>query len=1106
MSQNQPANGPSPLCNGGGTPNNVHWFAFYAGCTDLNLTFTPENCVPVGGQIGIQAAIFGYGGDGLCPSSTQQPDETIWCQSLPCFNNQVIIEANGLQIGKIYYFMIDGCGGSYCDIHIAVNNPCGPLEIGAWPEPIDGPNTVCTGTTETYCVEPPVGALDFFWYLDGIEIQSGLDNCVDINWTDEGTYELCVDVANQCILEGEDPEPLCLTISVGDTPTVNIAGPDEFCEGVFTELDAGGGFSTYLWNTNETSQKIIITQGGAYSVTVSNSSGCTNSDEIDVILLPGVQASASSNSPICEEETLTLNASGGDTYAWIGPNGFASNSQNPTIVNASPANSGEYEVIVTNNDGCADTISLDVIVNPLPIINAQSNNPVCTGDTLMLSAEGGGTYEWEGPLNWTSGEQNPQIINFDLSQEGIYSIKVTTNENCFATEEFFVYGLQSPDPEITGSTTFCEGGNTILMAPGGFEYLWSNFESSQEIYVDQPGTYSVTVTDIEGCTGSDSVEVMIAGELNPEITGDLVLCDGGQGVLNAGPGYAEYTWSNGETTQTINIQNGGTYSVTVSDGVGCEGSDTVTVTEQPAPQGTAGSNSPVCTGQTITLQSSGGATYQWSGPAGFASTQQNPTIPNAQIPNLGIYQVIVTNAQGCKDTVTSFVNVSDGVTLTASVVLPDCSGDTLFLFASGGNEYAWTGPGGYTSQEQNPVIPNAGPPQAGQYVVTDPNAPGCVANDTISIPVPPGPQPNITGNFTICQGEQATLDAGPGFNLYIWNTGQTGQVINTVNPGLYWVIVTDSTGCIGRDSVDVIINQFLDPKLTGKSAVCVGDSSLLSAGPGFADYAWSTGDTLQSIIVQTTGTYSVTVSNASGCTGSDSIAFKVYEQPEIAFEVNAEQCADSCDGSIMILPFEPGYTYKWSNKDSLETISNLCSGVYLVTVTSPGGCFIVDATFVPAAIELNVSIAEGDSMLVAEASGGSPPYSYFWSNGSMEKSIPRVPGMHSVTVTDNHDCDQVATLLITRLEDVAQRGKGFVLYPNPASKQFTLATLDKQPLDTSLNISIWSLSGKAMHRDVLPAGQDQWVIQIANWPFGMYWVQLDFPDDESGVLPLQVVR
>jgi hypothetical protein len=158
------------------------------------------------------------------------------------------------------------------------------------------------------------------------------------------------------------------------------------------------------------------------------------------------------------------------------------------------------------------------------------------------------------------------------------------------------------------------------------------------------------------------------------------------------------------------------------------------------------------------------------------------------------------------------------------------------------------------------------------------------------------------------------------------------------------------------------------------------------------------------------------------------------------------------------------------------------------------------------AIELNVSIAEGDSMLVAEASGGSPPYSYLWSNGSMEKSIPRVPGMHSVTVTDNHDCDQVATLLITRLEDVAQRGKGFVLYPNPANKQFTLATLDKQPLDTSLNISIWSLSGQAMHRDVLPAGQGQWVIHIANWPSGMYRVQLDFPDGESGLLLLQVVR
>ena len=123
MSQNITGNGPSPLCNGAGAPHNVIWFAFYAGCTDLNMTLTAENCVAVNGQIGIQAAIFGYGGDGLCPSSNQQPDQTIWCQSIPCFTAPANINASGLTIGQIYYFMIDGCAGSYCDIHISVNSP-----------------------------------------------------------------------------------------------------------------------------------------------------------------------------------------------------------------------------------------------------------------------------------------------------------------------------------------------------------------------------------------------------------------------------------------------------------------------------------------------------------------------------------------------------------------------------------------------------------------------------------------------------------------------------------------------------------------------------------------------------------------------------------------------------------------------------------------------------------------------------------------------------------------------------------------------------------------------------------------------------------------------
>jgi hypothetical protein len=166
----------------------------------------------------------------------------------------------------------------------------------------------------------------------------------------------------------------------------------------------------------------------------------------------------------------------------------------------------------------------------------------------------------------------------------------------------------------------------------------------------------------------------------------------------------------------------------------------------------------------------------------------------------------------------------------------------------------------------------------------------------------------------------------------------------------------------------------------------------------------------------------------------------------------------------------------------------------------------VNGAYVPAAIELKIVIAEDDSLLVAEVSGGNPPYNYLWSNGSTNKSILRTPGMHSVTVTDNNGCVQVATILITHLYNANHRGKGFVLYPNPANKQVYLATLDKQPLMSNLHITIVSSAGHVMHKDVLNSGQNKWIIPTYDWSAGSYWLQMRYPDGEKGVLLLQVVK
>ncbi|MBP6185486.1 MAG: T9SS type A sorting domain-containing protein [Saprospiraceae bacterium] len=1022
------------------------------------------------------------------------------------------VEVQAGQGGDAQYFRTVWANqGTYEICFDASNDPC--ISVNEDPEPtcliievvddidvnITGDNFICQG--ESTILNAGSGYNSYLWST-GATTQT-------ISVSASGTYSVTVVNGSSCI--GEDS----FLVTVVDNPVATASSNSPVCVGGTISLSSSGG-NTYTWSgpngfssnlQNPSIPNATSANGGTYFVTVTDGNSCSSSTNTNVVVNLVPIGTATSNSPLCSGNTLNLMATGGVSYNWSGPNGFTSNDQNPSIPNAMPIHSGTYAVTVTNGNGCIHVPSTVVTINATPVPTASSNSPLCVGATLQLNAGGGATYNWSGPLGFASSNQNPAIPNISLNQGGTYSVTVTSAQGCSANTTTSVEINENPEPTIAGSNTFCAGGFTILSAGFGYsEYLWNTGSSAEEIYVDMAGTYSVTVTDDKGCTGSDEIVVTVGQFLYPVITGDSILCDGNGGMLNAGPGFATYEWSSGEQTQTITINAAGTYSVSVSDGTGCSGEDQIVVMALPAPIGVATSNSPVCTGQSIFLFGSGGNTYQWNGPFGFQSNVQNPVIPNAISSNGGIYAVTVTNSGGCTDIAATNVVVGTGYTLNASATLPNCAGDTLFLFGSGGVDYQWSGPNGYSSMQQNPVITNAGPANNGTYIVTDPNAPGCVVNDTIVINIPAGPTPEITGNFNICLGEQATLNAGPGFVGYFWSTGQIGQTITVSDAGMYWVLVTNSMGCIGRDTAFVEVTVNLNPKISGDLAVCTGDSSLLDAGSGYSSYLWNTGDTSQIIQVDSTGDYSVHVTNSTGCEGTDTVTFTIYGFPHVGFTVAPEQCKDSCDGSIVIAPGEGGYTYHWSNGDSLQTIENLCSGIYLVTVTSPGGCFIVDAAFVPAGVVLKVSISDNDSTLIATASGGFIPYSYLWSNGDTLQSIPKTPGMHSVQVTDASGCVQAATILITQLDEVVDKGGGIILYPNPADGILILSPIQVNVFEVDLTYKVFNAVGVAVTDGSIHRGDTPLSLNTSQWAPGSYMVQLRYSSGAIEVIPVVVIH
>jgi hypothetical protein len=209
-------NGPNPLCAAGGSPHNPLWFAFYASCESLELKIIPTNCVPVGGQIGIQAAIYGYNNtNGFCTNSNQTPDVEVACFSAPCFTSTQSLIANNLIIGQIYYMVIDGCAGSYCDIEIEVESACneGP-QIADWSQNITGPLSVCENAKVTYQMPLPAASTMLSWYLDGTLIHQGPEDKIDVDVPAKTSFELCVDASNLCVAESAGPAKKCIQIEV----------------------------------------------------------------------------------------------------------------------------------------------------------------------------------------------------------------------------------------------------------------------------------------------------------------------------------------------------------------------------------------------------------------------------------------------------------------------------------------------------------------------------------------------------------------------------------------------------------------------------------------------------------------------------------------------------------------------------------------------------------------------------------------------------------------------------------------------------------------------------------------------------------------------------
>lgn len=607
---------------------------------------------------------------------------------------------------------------------------------------------------------------------------------------------------------------------------------------------------------------------------------------------------------VCNGDDLPLYASGGASYAWTGPDNFTSNLQAPVITGMDEINEGVYTVIIRDNNGCPDTITTLVTVHTVNG-NINPDQSVCFGDTIRLSASGGTAYLWSGPNGFSGMASDTFLANAAAGMSGLYSVSITDGTGCSTTLSTNVAVVAPPVVMIGSNSPVCEGATLQLAASGGTVYSWSgpggftgnaDAVSRPDVSMADAGIYSVSVSDGSSCftTATVDVQVLVGPSLN--ITSNEPLCTGQDLELTAS-GADQYEWSGPDAFTSllanpvlpaVDISATGTYTLIGILANGCRDTTTLDVTVHPLPPAIVSQHpAPYCEGDDIQLSVSPAATYAWTGPGGFTSSQQAPVIPNISLSQQGVYDVTVTDSNGCTNEGSSTINIDVAPQVQIISAAAFCSGGTLVLEASGDPAvHTWSGPGGFAANGLLVSIDPVNATNAGTYWVTAVNVSGCEAHDSIVIVVDLPVTGSISGPDEICLGESIVLTAAGGTG-YTWGTGMTGPTFSDTPTATSAYDVTVTQGACA-DTVDwmVLVKPLPVILVTAPGLIDIGSSATLSV-TGADQYAWSPATGLSCTNCpnpiaspQETTVYCVT-GETDGCTTDTCITLTVREECDL---------------------------------------------------------------------------------------------------------------------------------------------------------------------------------------------------------------------------------
>ncbi|PCJ89614.1 MAG: hypothetical protein COA57_01730 [Flavobacteriales bacterium] len=834
---------------------------------------------------------------------------------------------------------------------------------------------------------------------------------------------------------------------------------------------------------------------GIYYISVTDGNGCQTVGSTTVTEPTTLSASITGTDVGCNsgnDGTANLLVTGGTTpysYSW---------SNGATTEDLLGLAAGSYTVTITDANSCTTTSSVTISQPAALSTSISSTNVSCNGGndgSVDLTVSGGTTsYSY----SWSNGATTQDLTGLST---GSYDVTVTDTNGCIATTGVTISEPSALSTLITSTDVSCNGtndGSADLIVSGGtpvYSYNWSNGSTTQDLSGLAVGTYIVTITDGNSCQAIDSVTITEPNALGATTITTDVNCNGGADgsvdlTVTGGIFLYTYSWSNGATAEDLAGLTTGVYSVTITDANNCQIISSVTINEPSALILTTSTTDASCGSAdgSATIAVAGGVspyTYSWSS-GGTSSTETGLTA--------GSYSVTVIDTNGCIETANANISNVGGPTVTAVITDASCqaiSDGAVDITVSGGaTPYSYNWSNGATTEDISGLL-------GGIYTVTVTEASGCQTTFSATVNQPTPISASIAATNASCLGfcdgaVDLTISGGTSGYTYSWSSGATTEDLSGLCAGSYSVTVTDASSCQANASTIIVDTIGISLSFNVTNASCDGTcdgkiiTNVLGGQPAYS-YLWSNGAITKNLNGLCPGTYTVTVTDANGCQGVDSVTIATPGAVTVSISTTDAICNGACDGSIDLTPSGGAspYSYVWSNNSSLEDLAGLCSGTYSVTVTDNNGCQGTANAIItePSPISIsftttNVTCNGGaDGAIDLTVSGGTLGYTYIWTNGATTEDLNGIlAGTYNVTIIDSSGCQAITSATLNE--------------PNPIT--LTINTVDAScgaaDGSASINVSggtspytyMWSSGGTADTEMGLVAGSYYVTITDAN--------------------------